>query len=109
MIGRRLALAGIVSLGLVLLGGGLASGYHSYLLTVQQLMAAAFPVPPEVIDEVHTEHRAVRQRNEGGELSDDVARGRVPGVDHALVDSLLDLEGRDNGARGQQLQLQPPT
>ncbi len=28
-----------VSLGLVLLGGGLASAYHSYLLTVQQLMA----------------------------------------------------------------------
>ena len=75
---------------------------------IEQLVPAPIPVPAVVIDEVHTEEGTVRQGDKGLQLPDDVAGRGVPGIQHAPVHRVLDLEGRDDRARRRQLQLEPP-
>ena len=88
-----------------------ADHVHLQLLLVgllEQLVPAALPVPAVVVDEVHSEQRPVRERDEGRQLADDVAGRGVPGVEHAAVHGVLDLEGRHDGARRRHLDLEPP-
>ena len=75
---------------------------------VEQLVPAPLPVPAVVVDEVHAEEGTVGQGDEGLQLPDDVAGSGVPGVQHAPVHGVLDLEGRDDRASRRQLQLEPP-
>lgn len=86
---RRRGLSALVgvSLGLLLLGGGLVSAYHSYLLTVQQLMAgiqkASSPMEKDfyLID--------VRSPEEH-------ATGVIPGTD-------MNIDYREIGARHREI------
>jgi hypothetical protein len=89
-----------------------ADHIHLQLLRVsllEQLVAAAFPVPAVVVDEVHAEQRPVGQRDERGQLSEDVPGRGVPRVEDAAAHRVLDLEGRNDRARGRHVDLEPST
>ncbi len=48
------------------------------------------------------------QGDEGLQLPDDVPGGGVPCIQHTPVHGILDLEGRNDGTGGRQVQLEPP-
>lgn len=79
-----------VSLGLVLLGGGLASAYHSYLLTVQQLMAGIQKASSPMEKEFHLVD--VRSPEEH-------VTGVIPGTDMNIDYQEIGARHREIGAR----------
>lgn len=89
---RRRGLSALVavSLGLVLLGGGLASAYHSYLLTVQQLMAGIQKASSPMEKEFHLID--VRSPEEH-------VTGVIPGTDMNIDYREIEARHREIGAR----------
>ncbi len=78
------------SLGLVLLGGGLASAYHSYLLTVHQLMAGIQKASSPMEKDFHLID--VRSPEEH-------VTGVIPGTDMNIDYQEIGTRHREIGAR----------
>src|SRR5690606_20496432 len=79
---------------------------HVAIELFEELHPAAVVVPAEIVDAVHSEDRTVRERDAGQALAENVAERRHPDVENAARRGIEHLEGRDDGAAGQNLDLE---